>query len=66
MKWVFIVQAFVLTITLLREGYDEFKCHNRDKEINQSKYKKIKSDGSLKLVSSSEIKVIFKNFVILT
>jgi len=49
--------AFVLTITLLREGYDELKCHNRDKEINQSKYKKIKKDGSIELVSSSEIKV---------
>jgi len=49
--------GFVLTVTLLREAYDEIKCHNRDKEINFARYYKLQKDGSTVLIPSCKIQV---------
>nr|XP_039267375.1 probable phospholipid-transporting ATPase IIB [Styela clava] len=49
--------AFVLSVTLLREGMDELRRHFRDREINLSMYKKINTDGSIATVPASSIQV---------
>uniref|UniRef100_H2Y5E0 Phospholipid-transporting ATPase n=1 Tax=Ciona savignyi TaxID=51511 RepID=H2Y5E0_CIOSA len=49
--------GFVLSVTLIREAYDEWKRYHRDKEINSTRYKKVQSDGSSRYIASSQIKV---------
>lgn len=48
--------AVVLAITIIKEGVDDFKRYQRDKEANSQKYKKITEKGFVDL-SSAEIKV---------
>ncbi|XP_078484830.1 putative phospholipid-transporting ATPase IIA [Ciona intestinalis] len=49
--------GFVLSVTLIREAFDELKRYYRDKEINSTQYKKVLPDGSTTFVASSHIKV---------
>lgn len=49
--------AFVLSVTLLREGVDELRRYYRDKDINYSVYKKMNPDGNIVDVYSADIKV---------
>ena len=54
---------FVLTVTIAKEAYDDFKRFLRDREANSTKYWKINgSDGSRKKIPSHAIKVVFLIF----
>ena len=48
--------AFVISVTMLREAYDDFKRYLRDKELNSQLYKILTYDG-IKMVPSSHLKV---------
>lgn len=48
--------AFVITVTMLREAYDDFKRYLRDKELNSQLYKILTYDG-IRMVPSSQLKV---------
>jgi phospholipid-translocating ATPase len=48
--------TFVITVTMLREAYDDFKRYLRDKELNSQLYKILTYDG-IKMVPSSHLKV---------
>jgi phospholipid-translocating ATPase len=48
--------AFVITVTMLREAYDDFKRYRRDKELNSQLYKILTYDG-IKMIPSSHLKV---------
>lgn len=53
--------GFVLTVTICREAVDDFRRHQRDREVNSQKYRKcIGSDKPLQMVSSSKLKVSFR------
>ncbi len=47
----------MLAVTLLREAYDEIKCHKRDREINSAKYSRMNADGTTSTVASADIQV---------
>ncbi|KFD56527.1 hypothetical protein M513_02631, partial [Trichuris suis] len=49
-------QCFVLTITICREAYDDFKRYVRDKELNSMLYELVTPIGS-KMTKSSSIQV---------
>jgi phospholipid-translocating ATPase len=49
--------AFVLSVTILKEAYDDFKRYRRDKEANSTLYKKLTPQGTLEPIPSSDIKV---------
>lgn len=50
--------GFVLTVTICREAVDDFRRHQRDREVNSQKYRKcIGPDKPLQMVSSSKLKV---------
>jgi len=49
--------VFVLTITMVKEAYDDIKRYMRDTEINNEKYEKLISDNTLRTITSAEIKV---------
>ncbi|CAI5439375.1 unnamed protein product [Caenorhabditis angaria] len=49
--------GFVLTITLIREAFDDFVRFLRDKELNGEKYEKLTRDGTRVEVKSSDIEV---------
>lgn len=48
---------FVLSITYIKEGYDDYKRYKRDKELNYSLYQKLNPDQTFKTVFSKDIKV---------
>jgi len=48
---------FVLTITLLKEGIDDFKRYRRDTEINNEIYQKLGPFGEFTPITSAQIKV---------
>ena len=49
--------SFVLAITLIKEGYDDFKRYRRDKEMNQAVYQRLNISGELENMASSSLKV---------
>lgn len=50
--------GFVLTVTICREAVDDFRRHQRDREVNSQKYRKCTGpDKPLQMVSSSKLKV---------
>lgn len=50
--------AFVLTVTICREAVDDFRRHQRDREVNSQKYRKcVGPDKPLQMVASSKLKV---------
>ncbi|CAI9715878.1 probable phospholipid-transporting ATPase IIB isoform X2 [Octopus vulgaris] len=48
--------CFVIFVTMVREGFDDYQRYRRDKEANSQLYGKLTRDG-LKLLPSSNIKV---------
>ncbi|KAL6048773.1 putative aminophospholipid-translocase, variant 2 [Balamuthia mandrillaris] len=48
--------AFVLTVTMLKEAYDDFKRWRRDQELNSQRYEVLTSAG-LSTIPSSDIQV---------
>ena len=49
--------VFVLTITLMKEAYDDFKRWMRDIESNSQKFKVLRRNGVFETIPSSKIKV---------
>jgi phospholipid-translocating ATPase len=49
--------GFVLAVTICREAIDDFRRHQRDREVNSQKYKKLIPDQLPQLVPSSKLKV---------
>lgn len=46
----------VMTLTLAKEAYDDFKRYKRDKESNSSQYRLIRG-GQLRTIKSQDIQV---------
>ena len=51
--------AFVLTVTMLKEAYDDFQRAQRDKELNLTKFEKVTSKvgSGLSTISATDIAV---------
>lgn len=49
--------CFVLLVTIFREAIDDFRRHQRDREVNSQKYQRLTRDGGLEMVSSSKLRV---------
>ena len=49
--------VFVLSITLAKEGFDDYKRFVRDKESNSQRYQRLTTGGSLQSIPSSDIRV---------
>jgi len=49
--------VFVLTVTLVKEGYDDYQRYVRDKEANSQRYERLQADGKKKSVPSADLKV---------
>jgi phospholipid-translocating ATPase len=49
--------CFVLLVTIFREAVDDFRRHQRDREVNSQKYRRLTRDGGFEMVSSSKLKV---------
>lgn len=49
--------AFVLIITMVKEGWDDLLRFKRDKEINEKKYSWMKWGGGEEMINSEDIKV---------
>lgn len=51
-------QGFVLTVTICREAIDDFRRHQRDKEVNGQKYRRlVHGRETPELVPSSKLRV---------
>lgn len=48
--------CFVLLVTIFREAVDDFRRHQRDREVNSQKYQRLTRDGGLERVSSSKLR----------
>ncbi|UJR23043.1 hypothetical protein I4U23_026069 [Adineta vaga] len=49
--------AFILCISMIREGYDDMKRRLRDRELNSQKYTLLKANGQKEQIPSSDIQV---------
>ena len=49
--------GFVISVTLIREGIDDFRRFKRDREVNSSKYVKLCGEKGQVSASSSDLKV---------
>ncbi|EFP01045.1 hypothetical protein GCK72_001413 [Caenorhabditis remanei] len=49
--------GFVLTITLIREAFDDFVRYLRDRDLNSEKYEKLTRDGTRVEIRSADIEV---------
>ena len=47
---------FVVGISMAKEGYDDYKRHKRDQEVNGQQYERITSSGVVP-IPASDIKV---------
>jgi len=43
----YLLQAFVVFVTMCREAYDDFVRFRRDREVNSQLYKKITKKGTV-------------------
>jgi phospholipid-translocating ATPase len=50
--------VFVVTMTMLKQGYEDFKRHRADRVINQRKVTKLQ-DGGVMEIQSQEVKSLF-------
>ena len=50
--------VFVVTMTMLKQGYEDFKRHRADRVINQRKVTKLQ-DGGVIEIQSQEVKTLF-------
>ena len=52
------LQTFVLTVTIFREAVDDIRRHQRDKEVNSQKYRRlVRGKDTPELVPSSKLRV---------
>ena len=53
--------AFVLMVTMIKEGWDDFNRYRRDKELNNAEYSVLQRSsggmGSITPIASKDIKV---------
>ncbi|XP_045120592.1 probable phospholipid-transporting ATPase IIB isoform X4 [Portunus trituberculatus] len=49
--------GFVIMVTLIREAVDDVRRWQRDKEVNQQKYKKLTPQGAQRTITSANIRV---------
>lgn len=50
--------VFVLTVTMLKEAYDDIQRMERDKELNLTKYERLtKTASGITVVNAKDIKV---------
>lgn len=49
--------VFVLSITIIKEQYDDLQRKHKDKEINQKKYEKLDRNGAFVTTSGEKMKV---------
>jgi phospholipid-translocating ATPase len=49
--------GFVISVSMIREGYDDIKRAYRDKELNSEMYTVLSEDGQKKEIPSSKIQV---------
>ena len=49
--------VFVLVVTILKEGWDDYQRLLRDKELNGDVYEKVQTNGNFKAIKSSNIRV---------
>ncbi|XP_066990961.2 probable phospholipid-transporting ATPase IIB isoform X1 [Anabrus simplex] len=49
--------TFVLTVTICREAVDDFRRHQRDKEVNGQRYRRLVRGRDSELVPSSKLRV---------
>ncbi|KAG0717199.1 putative phospholipid-transporting ATPase IIB [Chionoecetes opilio] len=49
--------GFVIMVTLIREAVDDVRRWQRDKEVNQQKYKKMTPQGGQRTITSANIRV---------
>nr|CAD7457737.1 unnamed protein product [Timema tahoe] len=49
--------SFVLTVTIFREAVDDFRRHQRDKEVNSQRYRRLVRGRDSELVPSSKLRV---------
>jgi len=53
---VYLLQTFVVVVTMIREAVDDFCRFLRDRDVNNQKYKKL-TRGGVVTVESARIKV---------
>jgi phospholipid-translocating ATPase len=49
--------VFVLIVSMGKEAYDDIKRMQRDRELNNSKYKVLRQNGTFVETSSKDLKV---------
>jgi len=49
--------AFVLTITMMKEAWDDFQRYRRDKDVNEKVYQRLTTNGEFENILSERIKV---------
>eukprot|EP00735_Rhodelphis_limneticus_P014383 TRINITY_DN8402_c0_g1::TRINITY_DN8402_c0_g1_i1::g.29116::m.29116 TRINITY_DN8402_c0_g1::TRINITY_DN8402_c0_g1_i1::g.29116 ORF type:complete len:1121 (+),score=215.28,sp/A1A4J6/ATP9B_BOVIN/52.83/0.0,E1-E2_ATPase/PF00122.15/5.1e-22,Hydrolase/PF00702.21/3.3e+03,Hydrolase/PF00702.21/2.8e-14,HAD/PF12710.2/7.5e-13,Hydrolase_like2/PF13246.1/7.5e-08,Hydrolase_like2/PF13246.1/9.4e+03,Hydrolase_like2/PF13246.1/2.7e+03,Hydrolase_3/PF08282.7/0.0051 TRINITY_DN8402_c0_g1_i1:92-3454(+) len=49
--------VFVLSVTMMKEAYDDYKRYLRDKEANSERYTRLLPDGSTESIPSSDMQV---------
>lgn len=49
--------VFVLAITIIKEAVDDIQRMNKDRELNNTKYEKLKKDGSFQNTTSAYLAV---------
>jgi phospholipid-translocating ATPase len=55
---IYFSQTFVLTVTIFREAVDDIRRHQRDKEVNSQKYRRVvRGRDTSELVPSSKLRV---------
>ena len=57
MNLIIFPQGFVIMVTLIREAVDDVRRWQRDKEVNQQKYKKLTPQGAQRTITSANIRV---------
>lgn len=56
--FLYASQTFVLTVTMFREAVDDIRRHQRDKEVNSQKYRRlVRGKDTPELVPSSKLRV---------
>jgi len=56
--FLYPLQTFVLTVTIFREAVDDIRRHQRDKEVNSQKYRRlVRGRDTPELVPSSKLRV---------
>ena len=58
--FVYLLQCFVLFVTICREAVDDLRRHKRDQEVNSQKCKRLINDSeNFEIVAASKLKVCY-------